>query len=361
MGDNGLISVLMPVYKADPVFLKTAVESVLEQTYRNFELLILYEGDKRDKDYQYLEKISDDRLKIKVMPPKSGLPRSLNIGLAVAKGEYIARMDADDYSEKRRFEKQIHYMEKKQDVVVLGCICRIMDSWKFSFNDHISPETRGVRMLFGNAGIAHPTALIRKRFLDENEIRYNEEICGSEDYHLWVDITIAGGKIDTLKEVLLQYRLHAGQASERYKESMVEWDNMAKKKMLQWVGDFTEPEISVFLKFTICKNEEIDPEKSFKILKKIKSLPLSTLPLGCTMLQKEILYQWVKKGFYLYLQQKDKRMLRRVYVKGLWTRWGYWYLIKEFGRGRLGRIIVKVKYILKSKLWQADGNTVGRS
>ena len=113
------ISVIMPTYNASVPFLKEAVESILNQSFGEFEFIVIDDGS-TDGSWEYLNSIDDKRLKLIHNETNLGITKSLNIGMKTAKGKYIARMDSDDRSMPLRLEKQYEYMEKHPDVILCG-------------------------------------------------------------------------------------------------------------------------------------------------------------------------------------------------------------------------------------------------
>ncbi len=153
-----VISVVMPVYNTPVPYLKEAVGSILGQTFRDFELIIVDDGSENETE-EYLRTLSDPRIRLIRNETNRGITRSLNIGFAAARGKYIARMDGDDISFPERFEKQFAFMESHPDVFVCGA-----DS--VNLGDEPRPvstvmedmESYRVRMLFAYPGPTHPTA-----------------------------------------------------------------------------------------------------------------------------------------------------------------------------------------------------------
>ena len=115
----GLISVIMSNYNTPEEYLREAIESILNQTYKNFEFIII-DDCSTDNSLEIIKSYNDERIVLIENEENIGLTKSINKGLAVAKGEYIARMDADDVSLPQRFEKQINYMNDHTELIVCG-------------------------------------------------------------------------------------------------------------------------------------------------------------------------------------------------------------------------------------------------
>lgn len=115
----------MPVYNAEK-FLKPAIESILNQTFSDFELIII-DDNSNDKTADIIKSYNDNRIKHIVNPNRIGFTNSLNQGLKIAQGDYIARMDADDISDPERFSKEIEFLENNPDIGVCGSWMKIID------------------------------------------------------------------------------------------------------------------------------------------------------------------------------------------------------------------------------------------
>ena len=114
-----MISVIMPTYNTPREFLENAIQSILRQTYGDFEFIIVDDCSTDDTE-EYLRSIADSRIRVIRNQTNLGITKSLNIGLREARGEYIARMDSDDIALPERFEKQLKFMQEHQNVIVCG-------------------------------------------------------------------------------------------------------------------------------------------------------------------------------------------------------------------------------------------------
>ena len=113
-----LISVVMSVYNGEK-YLKRSIDSILNQTFKDFEFIIINDGS-TDKSLEIIKSYDDDRI-VLIDQENKGLTKSLNIGIKTASGKYIARQDADDVSLPDRLKKQVDFLEVREDVVLLGC------------------------------------------------------------------------------------------------------------------------------------------------------------------------------------------------------------------------------------------------
>lgn len=207
MSDTKLVTVLMPVYNAER-YLAEAIESILHQTYHDFEFMIINDGstDQSEKiilNYQQ----QDDRINYVKNSKNLKLIATLNKGVRLAKGKYIVRMDADDISTVDRIEKQVAYMESHHSVGVCGSYFRVFG--EEIKNPYIVKRPLGDKvikasMLFTNP-VGHPNVIIRKSIMVDNNLWYDTRFYRIEDWGLWTTLI---NKCDfaNLPEVLLYYR-----------------------------------------------------------------------------------------------------------------------------------------------------------
>jgi len=203
-----LISVILPVYNGAP-YLDEAIVSILKQTHDNFELIVINDGS-TDKSLEILEKyaIQDSRIII-INRQNKGLVYSLNEGILKAKGKYIARMDADDVSDISRLESQIEYIEKHNLDICGGHYLLIDDEGRINGLNvvPISHEMCTLSLLF-KVPFAHPSVMIRKRFLDENSLEYGQSAYKiAEDLDLWLRMQKCGARFGNVDSVVLKYRI----------------------------------------------------------------------------------------------------------------------------------------------------------
>ena len=242
------ISVVMATYNTELSMLKEAVDSILDQTFKDFEFIIIDDGSDNGSDV-YLRSVRDGRVKIIYNPHNIGITKSLNIGFKHAKGKYIARMDADDISVPTRFEKEYDYMERHPDVIVCGSETAgvidhtiVIDSKREHRPDNM--EEYRVKLLFKNPGPIHPTAMIRHEPLITHNIMYDERLIHAQDYGLWEDLSHYG-KIHVLKDILLYRRKHENQISVAKREVQIDCDKMTQKKLLKaLLGNVTDEEVN---------------------------------------------------------------------------------------------------------------------
>ena len=202
------ISVIMPVYNCFD-YIQEAVNSILNQTFDDFELIII-DDNSTDGTVELIKNVKDPRIKCILKPVNTGITNSLNFGLKIAKGKYIARMDGDDVSFPDRFEQQVRFMDLNPRVVLCGGGYISIDSKK-----EFIPAHDHANLLFEmtyHCPIAHPTVFIRKKILLSNKIEYDPKYEPAEDFRMWTVLS-KYGEIANIKEPLIRYRIHPNQAS----------------------------------------------------------------------------------------------------------------------------------------------------
>jgi len=201
---NPRITVLLPVYNAEK-YINESVHSILNQTFKDFELIIINDGS-TDSSLHIINGFTDDRI-VKINNNENiGLIDSLNKGLGAAKGEYIARMDADDISIAERFEKQINYLDNHPTIDILGTGFEIFGSENKTIQVSIDSKELEIDLYFQNI-ICHPSIMMRTKSLVENKLTYEKKFTHNEDWAFWLTAVNKGLKINNLNEVLLKYRL----------------------------------------------------------------------------------------------------------------------------------------------------------
>ncbi len=215
---SGLVSIIMSNYNTPEEYLRASIESVLNQTYKNFEFIII-DDCSTDNSLEIINSYKDKRIIVIKNDENSGITKSLNRGLSIAKGEFIARMDADDICLPERFEKQVCYLQEHPDTIVCGTGVELIGDWqerhsnKFICREIPEQDLFKIYLLFGNyPNIVHPTAMFNHRIIKENNIKYDEKYPVAQDYKMWVTCCNYG-ECANLKETLLYYRVHNGAVS----------------------------------------------------------------------------------------------------------------------------------------------------
>ena len=210
------ISVVMPVYNAVKT-LRRSVESILNQTFADFEFIIVNEFGSDDGSQEMIEEYAklDNRVRLIQNTYRQGFAESLNIGILESKGVYIARMDADDYSYPSRFEKQISYLDNHLDCVLCGTYFRmVMPAHKdYIIKNPCEDDEIKAKLLF-ECSFGHPTVMFRRADFVKHDWFYDSKHRG-EDFELW---TRVDGGMKNLPEVLVDYYWHGDNFSILHEE-----------------------------------------------------------------------------------------------------------------------------------------------
>ncbi|MET4083357.1 glycosyltransferase involved in cell wall biosynthesis [Pedobacter sp. UYP30] len=210
-------TVLLPTYNCAKYILET-VKSVLNQFYSNYELLIIDDGS-TDNTEEILKAIGDERIVYLKNPTNFGIVKTLNIGIKLAKGKYIARMDADDVMLGNRLQEQIDFLESNPDYGMVGSWYQIMDvdgKIRNTLKTTSNHEDIKLGLLFGNQ-FAHPTVTMRTDLV--RKLKYKQEFLYTEDYDLWCRIAEVS-KVANLPRIHLSYRWYANNSCNRNQKKL---------------------------------------------------------------------------------------------------------------------------------------------
>lgn len=196
----------MPAYNSER-YLSNAIESILNQTYNNFEFIVIYD-ESSDNSLKIVKKyMQTDNRFLLVTGEKKGLIGALNQGIEKASGKYIARMDADDISLPDRFDKQIEMMEN-DNADICGCHFYYINETGKYIDAVICPLTRESFLMYLtlNVPFAHGSVMMRRAFLKDNNLKYGSTLKHAEDYGLWIDFFNSGAIFCNVDDFLFKYR-----------------------------------------------------------------------------------------------------------------------------------------------------------
>lgn len=231
------ISIVMGVYNCED-YLQEAVDSILTQTFRDFEFIIIDDGstDGSRRIIEAYEK-KDSRI-VAIYQQNIGLTKSLNVGLNQAKGEYIARMDGDDIAMPYRLERQYHALKYSPELVLIGAEVELISSEGLQLGIRRHPhrhEDIRSQLLLGNGGaMTHPVVMFRRSTVLEVGC-YDEEFNTTQDLDLFLRLT-ERGKAANLPEVLLSWRQHSSSINRTRSETWLQMKMRALKKTADRLG-----------------------------------------------------------------------------------------------------------------------------
>lgn len=202
------VSILIAVYNTEE-YISDCINSIINQTYKDFEVIIINDGS-TDRTCEILSNIEDRRFV--VVNRAHDYIESLNYGLEISRGAYIARMDADDVMLSTRIEEQVRLMDSHPEVDACGTWSRTMGNMTFDMCTAENLVVNPLAELLIKNIFTHPTMMLRKKFLIRNNLKY-KDYRYAEDYKLWVDMTRCGGTFWIIPKILLHYRLSEKQVS----------------------------------------------------------------------------------------------------------------------------------------------------
>lgn len=333
------ISVVMCVYNTNSVFLKKAVNSILIQSFGDFEFLIV--DDCSSLDLFYDSVFRDPRIKLIRLDSNRGPAHARNVALKIAKGDYIAIMDSDDISYPDRFTKQLMYLDSHPNCVACGTWFKFIGTKNHEVRRIINDsEYYRCCLLFGNVPtLLNPTVMIRRKTLVDYNIEYDESLLYGEDYKMWMQIS-EHGIITNIEEVLFEYRVHENQLTNKknkLKNKSQKNDSRAKEYLLSKIGvELTGRKKNAF--FSINGLNHVNPLIYKSVLETISTANLSSHYFEQDKLQKRIDEQWAN------LVLNTNNIFK-------------WFAILLFATGRRrSSILIKVNQIKKKLLYKKSKN-----
>lgn len=263
-----LLSVILPVYNSER-YLREAIESILNQTFSDFELIII-DDRSTDNSLQIAESFGDRRIRIHINEVNSGRAASDNTGHKLATGEYFARMDSDDICHPQRFEKQIAYLKDHPDVNVVG-------SWMQNFGAssflNKYPESIAKARSFTLFGlpVGNPSIILRGSLFREKGMYYANELRQTEDYDFFARY-INELNVVTLPEALIKYRTYPDvQKNDILAERSAVSHQVRRSILERWGIDFSERELFVHnsIAFSMVNQLKISLDECSAWLEKI--------------------------------------------------------------------------------------------
>ncbi len=221
--DKPLVSVIMATYNEPEKYLRESIESILNQTFKNFEFIIVLDNPNNEKAEKIIKEYQQRDKRIVFIKNEKNLGRgaSRNKAIDIANGRYIAILDADDIALPQRLEKQFKYMEDNKDVDLLFTWVYFIDEYGNILRE-FKPEKykfKEIRKYFFKEHLTvHPSMMIKSDIL--KKIKYDEGLVRSQDYDLWIKCIAKNYKFDVIEEFLLKYRIPRGNYGKRIKKQL---------------------------------------------------------------------------------------------------------------------------------------------
>lgn len=240
------ITVIFPVYNCAE-YLKEAVDSVLNQTFKDFELLAINDGS-TDNSVEILESYDDERIRLVHNEQNMGLIATLNKGLDLCESPYIVRADADDICMSTRLEQQFNFMESNPEVGLSG-------TWYVGFTEKgempfktgylTGDDDIRIKHLY-QLHVSHGTSIIRKKILDEHNLRFDPDYQHAEDYDLFVRMS-QHCKLANIPEILYKVRYHEASVSHKFNDIQTKNSNRVMQRQFKLMGiDLSDNEVVLY-------------------------------------------------------------------------------------------------------------------
>jgi glycosyltransferase involved in cell wall biosynthesis len=287
------VTVLMPLYNGEQ-YLREAIESILGQTFSEFELLVLDDGS-TDAGPRIVRGYGDPRIRLLSNEENLGIAATLNRGIRLAGGRYIARMDCDDVSLPDRLRRQFDFMEGNPSVGVCGSRVRRIGAKKGIWKVKAGDAAIRSRLLFENA-MAHPSVMIRKSVLDAKDLRYDPSLRCAQDYAFWVEIA-RHSRLANLEQVLVLYRVHADQISEAKKAEQRFAADRVRADQLKRLGIDPAPEELALHGNIACyghAGERVFAEEAAAWLSRLRGMNAGSGIYGEPGFSEELAERWYK-------------------------------------------------------------------
>jgi len=228
---NPKVTVLMSVYNGEK-YLKEAIDSILNQTFSDFEFIIINDGS-TDNTLQILKKYKDSRIIIINNSKNIGLTKSLNIGIKKTRGEYIARMDADDISLSNRLNEEVIFLENNNKCAVVGTFIKMINEKSKIIGIEEKPITNKKikKLLVVDNCIIHGSTMIRKKCLEEVG-HYDESFVRSQDYDLWLRMS-EKYELANIPKYLYVWRKNRDSIESRFMNDQKRYVKLAKEKKIK--------------------------------------------------------------------------------------------------------------------------------
>jgi glycosyltransferase involved in cell wall biosynthesis len=257
-----IISVVLPVHNAG-LYVRDSIKSVLNQTFSDFELIIINDGS-TDCSEEVILDFTDKRIKYIKNEVNLKLIETLNLGLSIAKGKYICRIDSDDIMAPTRLEKQLFFLERNSNYILVGSFVKIIKDGIITnqiLGYKRNHDDLAFEMCFHNP-IIHPTVMFRYNKQIKNQFFFDPKFIHAEDYEFWTRL-VKHGFFHNLEEPLTYYRIHKDQISTIYTEfQKKQMDTIRLAYFKKTYPSYTNQEIN----FILFETDLFDFDKKYKIL-----------------------------------------------------------------------------------------------
>ncbi len=320
--DKPLVSVVMSVFNAEK-YLAEAIESILNQTFQNFEFIIINDGS-TDSSLDITENYQKQDVRIILISRENrGLVTSLNEGIKRAKGKYIARMDADDIAMPTRLKDQVQYMEIHIDVGICGTGAIVFGEDKKEHEWILAREDKTLQtQLLFSSPLIHPSVMMRRDLVMKHKLFYHKDFIHAEDFELWTRFAEVS-KLANLNTPLLKYRILKNSASreaDKNQEQRYEIITSITKKYINKL-DIKQNDSERHLHFLLSANVHMQTEEiAFDVLEAYYGKILTANRLKKLFQKVELKKVLGKKWLWNALYRKNVKALFSTYtLYGIWS------------------------------------------
>jgi len=311
------VTVLMSAYNSAS-FILEAVESILKQNWTDFEFLIIDDGS-NDNSVDIIRHYQDERINLILNESNIGLTASLNRGLSIAKGKYIARMDADDIAEPNRLSSQVNFLEQHPEIGILGSQCFLFDgtspeSHSIYYVPNNDLEIRWNSLL--NNPFAHPTVMLRREILIRYGLTYDETFKTAQDYEFWTRL-LNYTQGANLEFATLKYRIGEGITKTKRENQLKNHDFIAHRTIQNTLPElaFSLEKVSQIRSLVITKDLYNSNNKNFN-LDSLQALIDYLQMLGCFISKYDKNTLNIKKLKNKELYNVSKILIKIAYLSG---------------------------------------------
>jgi glycosyltransferase involved in cell wall biosynthesis len=313
----------MPVYNG-ATYLNEAIDSILNQTYNDFEFLIIDDGS-TDGSVKIIKSYDDNRIRLVENRNNLGQSETLNKGLSLAKGKYIARMDQDDISMPERLKKQVEFMDECPNIGVCGSWIQYFGKYNYLTPLELDDDSIKIKLLT-NQNLAHPSVMIRKSTLVKYQLNYDPTFTVAMDYDLWVRM-FEYCSFANLPEPLLKYRTHKNQKSNissgtSYSE-MIRVLALLLEKM-----DFRFNRYDLSMHYKIVTGTSLDSLNKYKVFKYL--IRLRSQNRHNEMFNTGAFNRFIRLNWRRFMLENDQKMIYRLSLIFFFRNEDYLEQIKKY-------------------------------
>lgn len=298
---NPLVSVLMSVYNEDTVLINEAIESIINQSFKDFEFIIIGDNPINDRVINIIKDFSrkDKRISFYVNETNIGLTKSLNRGLRLCRGKYVVRMDADDISLPNRIKEQVAFMEKNTQVVAAGANVILIDETgkEIGKSDVYLKDIDIKTSLIFQSSLIHPATILR-RVIDGKVWCYDEYYKYSQDYALWV--SFLDYRLGNIHEVLLKYRISSSQITSSKRDEQLNYTKQIQEKALNYYGlKLNSGEADILFRLA-CNNKSLSKEDDECVNKFVRNFIKHSI-INLNNESRRVCKKWVVNYYIRYI------------------------------------------------------------